>query len=63
MDGATACAWIELWCGNSNDDTVQITGWAGDRANETVRLPGNAEFSGSLFDLHVSFCSHFLLHT
>ena len=50
------------WHGNSNDDTVLITGWADDRADEMVRLPGNAEFSGSLSDLHVSFCSHFLLH-
>ena len=38
---------------------VQITGWAGDQADEKVRLPRNAEFSGSLSDLHISLCSHF----
>ena len=26
------------------------------------RLPENAEFSGSISDLHVSFCSHFSAH-
>ena len=51
------------WRGNSNDDEVQITRWVGDRADETVRLPGNAEFSGSLSDLHVFFCSHFFYCT
>ena len=51
------------WRENSNDDTIQITGWTGDRADETVRLPGNAEFSGSLSDLHVFSVHIFLLHT
>ena len=49
--------------GTGNDDLVQITWWVGNRADEMVRLLRNAEFSGSLSDLHVSFCSHFLLHT
>ena len=41
---------------------IQITGWAGDRADEMVRLPRNVELSGSLSDLHVSFYSHFSAH-
>ena len=30
--------------------------------DETVQIIGNAEFSGSLSDLHVSFYSHFSAH-
>ena len=62
--GEGACAWVlkyplQTSVGTHNDDTVQITSWAGDRADETVILLGNAEFSGSLSNLHISFCSHF----
>jgi hypothetical protein len=49
--------------GTHNDNMIQITRWVGDQADETVRLLANTEFSGSLSNLHISFCSHFLLHT
>ena len=35
----------------------RATGWT-----RRFRLPGNAKCSGSLSNLHVSFCSHFTAH-
>jgi hypothetical protein len=35
----------------------RVTRWT-----RRLRLPRNAEFSGSLSDLHISFCSHFSAH-
>jgi hypothetical protein len=40
----------------------RLPGGRAARWTRRLRSPGNAEFSGSLFDLHVSFCSHFRAH-
>jgi hypothetical protein len=41
----------------------RLPGGRATRWMRRFRLLENVEFSGSLSDLHVSFCSHFSAHT